>query len=80
MSEDFEESLDDFTIGALFGAGALIGVGNQRLVLEFRYEQGIDDIVDRAQMDPAGIDSILSVKYRELKFSAGILFGPGGRR
>jgi hypothetical protein len=74
------DQFDAFTTGALFGAGMLVGVGNQRLSLEIRYEQGLDDIVDRDAPTPFGAQSSPSIKYREFKFVVGILFGFGGRR
>jgi hypothetical protein len=80
VTEDIQQDFRDFTLGALFGAGALIDAWGQQLILEFRYEQGLEDIVDRDDQTVGSIEAVESVKYRELKFCVGVLFGAGGDR
>jgi hypothetical protein len=80
VTEDIKGEFREFSLGALFGAGALIAAWGQHLILEFRYEQGLEDVVERGQPEQFELDSIESVKYRELKFSVGVLFGAGGER
>jgi len=77
-STDISDGLNSITFGALFGAGVMVPVRRHFLTFEFRYSQGLDDIVDR------GVDSIdagfssPSVKYRSFGLLVGFLFGLGG--
>ena len=75
-SEDISEGLDPTTIGALFGAGIMVPVKRHFLTFEFRYSQGLDDIVNRGGTD-TGMASP-SVKYRSFSLLVGFLFSLGG--
>jgi hypothetical protein len=77
-SRDLTEALDPTSFGALFGAGVMIPAGRHFLLLEVRYVQGLEDIVDRRGTGvPSGLTSP-SVKYRGLEVLAGFAFTLGG--
>lgn len=77
-STDISDAFDSTTIGALFGAGVMVPVKRHFLTFEFRYDQGLDDILagEESSTD-SGIDSP-SVKYRGLGLLVGFLFTLGG--
>jgi len=78
-SQEIQTPLNDYTIGALFGAGAMFPVSDRNSILvELRYEQGLEDIVDRGAATPySGFDSP-SIKYRVFLLQASWLFTTGG--
>ncbi len=79
VTEDQTAEFRDTTVGALFGAGAMVPLGSQFLTFELRYVQGLSDIVERDNTDEIPGLSGPSVKYRGFEFLVGYLF-PLGRR
>lgn len=77
-SLDISDELDDMTLGALLGAGVMVPLGNNFLLFELRYVQGLDDMVNRDGSDPETGLSSPSVKYRGLHLKAGFLWSWGG--
>lgn len=75
---DVSGQFKDFSLGALFGAGSTIRIGSNLLVLELRYEQGLDDIGNTTGSEQLGGDDSSSVKYREFRLQAGFVFNFGG--
>ena len=76
---DFKDQLDNDTLGALLGAGAMVPLGRNFLLFELRYVQGLDDIVARDTLDPEEEEALSpSVKYRGLQLQIGYLFTLGG--
>lgn len=74
---DISDGLNSTSLAAFFGAGAMVPVGRQFVVLELRYVQGLDDIVDRSDESAAGLSSP-SIKYRGLLLIGGFAFTLGG--
>jgi hypothetical protein len=77
-TEDISDDLDSTTLGALFGAGAMVPIGPNFLTFEFRYVQGLDDIVKRDGSEPEQGLSSPSIKYRGLDLLVGVIFVIGG--
>lgn len=77
-SLDISDQLNEMTIGALLGAGVMVPLGNNFLLFELRYVQGLEDIVnhDGSEQD-TGLGSP-SVKYRGLHLKAGFVLSWGG--
>lgn len=76
---DISDELDSMTLGALFGAGAMVPIGPNFLTFELRYVQGLDDIVNRDGSEPEQGLGSPSVKYRGLDLLVGVLFNFGGQ-
>ena len=77
-SEDIKDGLNPTTIGALFGAGAMVPAGRHFFTFELRYVQGLRDIVARDGTEPEPGLGSPSIKYRGLVLLAGFLFTFGG--
>lgn len=75
---DIANDLRSTSLGALFGAGAMIPVGRHAAVLELRYVQGLGDIVDRSGDEPGPVLGSPSIKYRGLLLIGGFAFTLGG--
>jgi hypothetical protein len=75
-SEDITDDFTSTTIGALFGAGAMVPVKRHFLTFEFRYKQGFDNILTGG----GGNTDIASpsVKYKGFSLLVGFLFTLGG--
>jgi hypothetical protein len=77
-SEDITNEFESASLGALFGAGAMIPVGRHFVVLEARYVQGLNDIVVRdGDQGESGLSSP-SIKYKGLELLVGFAFTLGG--
>jgi hypothetical protein len=77
-SEDISNGLNSTTIGALFGVGIMLPVKRHFLTFEFRYGQGLDDIVKREDDSTDTGMAGPSVKYRSFGLLVGFLFSLGG--
>ena len=55
-----------------------VPVSRQWLLFEFRYEQGLDDIVNRGQPTLLSSNTTASVKYRGIYLQVAYLFDLGG--
>lgn len=75
---DSKDEFNDSSLGALFGAGAMVPLGGNFLVFEFRYTQGLNDIVNRDHPDPEETSESPSIKYRGTSLMAGFLLRLGG--
>ena len=71
VSEDFKDGFEPFSIGASFGAGGLIAIGHNWLMIEARYTQGLDNI---ARRDFTTVGATSSVKTTGFMFIIGWLF------
>jgi hypothetical protein len=77
-SQDITDEFESTSVGALFGAGAMIPIGRHFVVLEARYVQGLDDIVVRdGDQGESGLSSP-SIKYKGLELLVGFAFTLGG--
>jgi hypothetical protein len=76
--EDITDSFQSTTMGALFGAGVLVPLGRNFLTFELRYNQGLNDILERHESEPEPGLGSPSVKYRGFNLIAGFLFSLGG--
>ena len=77
-SKDITDDFNSTTIGALFGAGVMVPVKRHFLSFEFRYDQGLDDIVARGDDSTDSSIAGQSVKYRGFGLLVGFLFTLGG--
>ena len=76
--EEITDTFKSTSLGALFGAGAMIPVGRHFVILELRYVQGLNDIVDRDSDEDESFLGSPSIKYKGLELLAGFAFTIGG--
>ena len=77
-SKDISDGLDPTNFGSLFGAGVMVPISRHYLTFEFRYVQGVDDIVARDDSDSDSQLAGPSVKYSGFNLIVGFLFTVGG--
>jgi hypothetical protein len=75
---DITDNFQSTSLGALFGAGVMVPLGDNFLSVELRYDQGLQDMIARdGSESDVGLTSP-SVKYRGLSLIVGFLFSLGG--
>ena len=75
VTENFDNGFKDFEFAASFGVGGLIAVGNNYIMIEGRYSQGLSNI---SNDDLTPNNDTTSVKNTGLSLIVGWLFQIGG--
>lgn len=78
VTNDITDDLNSTTLGALFGAGAMVPAWGHSLSFELRYVQGLQSILDGGEAVPGSGLSSPSVKYAGVELLVGFLFALGG--
>ena len=75
---DFKEGLKDFSLGIVFGVGAMFPIGKPRITVEGRYVASLTNDAESERSDTVGTDLPARFRFTGLQLLVGVLFPLGG--
>lgn len=75
---DFKEGLRDFSLGIVFGVGAMFPIGKPRITVEGRYVSGLTNDAEDVRSDALGSDLPVRFRFTGLQLLVGLLIPLGG--